>query len=427
MIRPPYVGSLISALAGKNMAEQTDKKHKQDTLPVNDQKPSVPVNENLDQAISDYLLWMKSNRYSLKTVATYKSALKHFIIFTRRSNIAWQDIFLLRTLIDFQKGRSKSTAHAVRGLSRYLFQQNRISQPIGKTECRLPKIYEDYLAYHERSRQAPYRRMKQIKRVLAALHDYLKRHNIDLSSLNIDHIDAFLAEFFATFAPKTRKAYRSIIRGFLNYLYHEHRMIKKDLAPLVVGAPIFGKAKPPTFLRPHEVKKLFASVQLSTPLDIRTYATLQLAYTVGLRPNEICSITLDDISLSTGELSVRTRKTNAPVILPLPEEVVKAIAAYLIGVRPKSEQRTLFLRFLPPFGPISPTALSYHIKTLMRNVNLPSTAYWLRHTYAQNLLEAGASIYEIKEMLGHDSIESTQSYLQVDIKLMRKVLFDETL
>ena len=388
----------------------------------------MPVNNTmLEQAISDYLLWMISNGYSPKTVATYKSTLKHFVIFTRRSNIAWHDVFSLKTLVDFQKGRSKSTAHAVRGVSRYLFQQNRISQPIGKVEYRLPEIYEDYLAYHEKSRQAPYRRIKQIKRVLAALHDYLKRYEIDLSSLTIEQLDSFLAEFFAPFAPRTCKAYRSVIRGFLKYLYHQRRVTKKDLAPLVVGAPMFAQAKPPTFLRPHEVQKLFAGVQLSTPLDIRTYATLHLAYTMGLRPDEICSITLDDISLSMGELSVRTRKTNNPVILPMPEKVVKAIAAYLIGVRPQSEHRTLFLRFLPPFGPISPTALSYHIKTLMHNVNLPATAYWLRHTYAQNLLEAGASIYEIKEMLGHDSIESTQRYLQVDIKLMRKVLFDEKL
>jgi site-specific recombinase XerD len=50
----------------------------------------------------------------------------------------------------------------------------------------------------------------------------------------------------------------------------------------------------------------------------------------------------------------------------------------------------------------------------------------LRHTYAQNLLEAGASIFEIKEMLGHDKIESTKNYLRIHIQLMRKVLFDET-
>jgi site-specific recombinase XerD len=63
----------------------------------------------------------------------------------------------------------------------------------------------------------------------------------------------------------------------------------------------------------------------------------------------------------------------------------------------------------------------------MRRQGLGASAYWLRHTYAQNLLEAGASIYEIKEMLGHDSIESTKKYLHIHIALMRKVLFDETI
>jgi site-specific recombinase XerD len=218
-----------------------------------------------------------------------------------------------------------------------------------------------------------------------------------------------------------------MIRGFLRYLYQERKIIKRNLAPLVVGAPMFARAKPPTFLRPHEVQKLFAGIDLSTPANIRTCAMLHLAYTLGLRPDEICSISLDDISFGRGELSVRNRKTNNPVILPIPEVVIKAIAAYMIGVRPESEHRTLFLSLHPPFGPISPTALNHHIKTLMHKVDLPATAYWLRHTYAQNLLEAGASIYEIKEMLGHDSIESTRKYLHIHIKLMRKVIFDEDL
>jgi len=110
----------------------------------------------------------------------------------------------------------------------------------------------------------------------------------------------------------------------------------------------------------------------------------------------------------------------------MPEHTVKAIAAYVIGARPQSEHRRVFLTRLPPFRPMSPNGVGRHITKAMRNSNLLSTAYWLRHTYAQNLLEAGCSIFEIKEMLGHDKIESTRLYLHVHIKLMRKVLFDET-
>jgi site-specific recombinase XerD len=63
----------------------------------------------------------------------------------------------------------------------------------------------------------------------------------------------------------------------------------------------------------------------------------------------------------------------------------------------------------------------------MRKANIAASAYWLRHTYAQNLLEQEVSIFEIKEMLGHDRIQTTHRYIHINIKLMREVLFDETL
>jgi site-specific recombinase XerD len=110
----------------------------------------------------------------------------------------------------------------------------------------------------------------------------------------------------------------------------------------------------------------------------------------------------------------------------MPEHTVKAVAAYVIAARPQSQHRHVFLTRMPPFRPMSPNSVARHITNAMKKASLPSTAYWLRHTYAQNLLEAGCSIFEIKEMLGHDKIESTKLYLHVHLKLMRKVLFDET-
>ena len=67
------------------------------------------------------------------------------------------------------------------------------------------------------------------------------------------------------------------------------------------------------------------------------------------------------------------------------------------------------------------------IKTCMQKAGLPeeTTTYWLRHTYAQHLLEAGISVFEIKEMLGHDDIEATNRYLHIHTKLMRRVILGE--
>ena len=115
------------------------------------------------------------------------------------------------------------------------------------------------------------------------------------------------------------------------------------------------------------------------------------------------------------------------MVLPIPDATLKAVAAYRITVRPQSKHNTLFLSLYPPYRPVNPNTIGYHIRKKMKAAGLPATTYWLRHTYAQNLLESGATVFEIKEMLGHNDIESTQKYLHVHTKLMREVLFNETL
>jgi site-specific recombinase XerD len=154
---------------------------------------------------------------------------------------------------------------------------------------------------------------------------------------------------------------------------------------------------------------------------------IHLAYSLGLRPFEISKITLDDISFSKQEIILRDRKGDNPITLPIPEHTAQAIAAYIIRVRPESKHRTLFLSLQTPHGPITPNVVSLYISKCMKQANLPSTSYWLRHTYAQNLLACGTSVFEIKDMMGHDKIESTRNYLHIHMKLMRKVLFNETL
>jgi len=394
-------------------------------LPNND----PPVHQILEQAIGDYLQWMKSAGYARKTHQSYQAQLNQFLCFIKNTTISWEQLFTSNSLECFKKIRGQSSVPAINGLSRYLFSQGKIAQPLAPKAqpIDLPKIYEDYLSYQQTHRQASGRQIRRIKRVLAPFDKYLQTYQIALSSLTIEQVDDFLTAFLAPFSPATANAYRSMIRQFLGYLYRERQMIKRDLSALIVGAHLFSQAKPPNFLRPHEVQKVFADLKLTTPADIRTYAMVHLAYLLGLRPQEICSLTLDDISFRRQELKVEDRKTKKPIKLPLPEEVIKTIAAYLIGVRPQSKHRTLFLALKAPYGPLTPGVVGYYVTNCMRQAAPCSSAYWLRHTYAQNLLEAGASIYEIKEMLGHDSIESTKKYLHIHIKLMRKVLFDETI
>jgi len=385
--------------------------------------------EKLDQAIDDYLQWMAANAYAQKTLKDYAQELNRFRSFIRNRRCSFEDMFTHDRLRRFKKINPTARTHAIRGLSRYLYEQGKLSRHLGMKEhlVDLPEIYEDYLTYQKKTHQASHHKLVHIRTVLVALHVFLEKHQIKIRNLTIEKIDTFLADYLAGYKENTCIAYRDRLRGFLRYLFDERKVLSSNLAPLVVGPPRFTQTKPPNYLRPHELKRLFGGLKLSSASDLRTYAMVHLAYTLGLRPLEISLIRLNDIFFKATELCVRSRKNDNPVRLPVPEETIKAMAAYLVGGRPQSRHRRLFLTLQPPFGPMSQNNVTLTINNCMKKLGMPYSAYGLRHTYAQNLLEAGLSLYEIKEMMGHDSIESTKKYLHVHIKLMREVLFDETL
>jgi site-specific recombinase XerD len=386
------------------------------------------VAERLEKAVSDYLLWMISADYASGTIMIHERLLNHFQNFITNRSISWEQLFTYDTLNGFKKHCNLHfSATAVQSLSRYLFEQKLIPGLIKKPLVHLPEIYEAYLHYYEKIRQVHSSSIAQTRNVLSALNDYLSKQDIDLAGVKIEQIDDFLSEFNARFMPATCRHSRSFLRGFLRYLYFHRKILKRDLAPLIVGAPIFAQAQPPKFLRSDEVKALFAGLSTDNCKELRTSAMVYLGYTLGLRPKEIGLIRLNDISFVQGEISLLDRKSANPIKLPLPEITIKAIAAYIVGCRPESDHRALFLTFHAPVKPVTAATVSHDITVAMRKINPSASAYWLRHTYAQNLLESGASIFEVKQMMGHGNVQSTKRYLHIHTKLMRKELFDETL
>jgi site-specific recombinase XerD len=388
----------------------------------------MPDSKISQRLIEKYLQWMAQNGYSEKAIEEHGQELDHFKMFVGQKNRAIEHCFTHKTLRRFKRAYPTAPVRAIRGLSGYLYKQGIISRNLRMKEVTdLPQTYEDYLAYQQKYHQASYRRLMQIRTALAALHQHLEKHQIRLKAVTIEKLDAFLAEYLAPYKAQTCATYRSCLRGFLRYLHFERNLLSTNLAPLIVGAPQFAKNKPPKFLRPDELQRLFAGLKLSSPGDLRTYAMVHLAYTLGMRPCEISWLDLNDVFFESGELNIRSRKNDAPVKLPVPEETIKAIAAYVVGGRPKSSHRGLFLTLKPPIRPVSQNTVTQAINGFMKTMGIAQGAYGLRHTYAQNLLEAGLSLYEIKEMMGHESIESTKKYLHVHIQMMREVLFDEAL
>ena len=270
--------------------------------------------KKLVKAVDDYLVWMISADYASGTIIKHERLLNHFQNFITNRSISWEQVFTYDTLNSFEKHCNLYfAANVLRSLSRYLFEQELIPGPIKKPLVRLPEIYEDYLHYYEKIRQVRRSALVQTRNILSGLNDYLTKQDIDLAAIKIEQIDDFLAGFNDSLMPATCRYNRSYLRGFLRYLYLHSKILKRDLSPLIVGAPMYAQAKPPKFLRSNEVKALFAGLSTDSCKELRTSAMVHLGYPLGLRPKEISLIRLNDISFVQGEIGLADRKSANPI------------------------------------------------------------------------------------------------------------------
>jgi integrase len=143
---------------------------------------------------------------------------------------------------------------------------------------------------------------------------------------------------------------------------------------------------------------------------------------VGLRANEVATLTLDDIDWRSGEMRVRT-KGRQQAVMPIPPDVGAALVAYLRH-RPKSSCRRLFLRAPAPHVGFSfPSAITTIAKTALAHAGVRGFAHQgahiFRHSLATKLLKSGATLSEIGQLLGHQGHDTTRIYAKVDIDTLR--------
>ena len=367
----------------------------------------------LTTAILEYRHWAQSleKAQGRWPAMRYKKVLLEFLRFAVDRDLRWEQIFTYSILDEF-RSHSKATGlrQALIALGTFLYTTGKIDRPIELTKPReaLPEIYEQYLRYIEEVRELSANYLRMSHRVLLELQAYLGKHHLDLVRLKVEDLDAFMATFKV--AENTRDIYRYCLCGFLKYLYYDREVLKRDLAAMLVPPARFARVKLPRFLRPEQIQRLFDRLTLDTRAGIRTGAMVHLAFFLGLRPVEISRIRLDDISFEKAQLRLPDRKSQNPVTLPVPVRTLKIIGVYIKRVRPQSPFRELFLSFAFPYRPATANIVGQCIRAAMRKAGLPGSPYWLRHSYAQRLLHDGATIYEIKEMLGHQRIQSIKSF-----------------
>jgi site-specific recombinase XerD len=253
---------------------------------------------------------------------------------------------------------------------------------------------------------------------------YLTRRGIqNLCGLSPDVVTGFLTDRAEGLQPSYLRIRATALRMFLRYL-HREGVMPRDLSSIVEAPPVYRLAKIPRSITAHEAKQMLGGVARQTVIGRRDYAILLLLVTYGLRAREVAALTLDNFDWHHDRLRIPERKAGHSTAYPLSPVVGEAIIEYLKDGRPKTTSRHVFLHVTYPRGPITHVAVAHRAAHYLRKagVAVPRPgSHTLRHTCVQRLVEAGWSLKQIGDYVGHRNPRSTEIYSKVALDTLREV------
>jgi len=256
---------------------------------------------------------------------------------------------------------------------------------------------------------------------------YLKRQNFDkFSEVTRQDITAYLQEETAQ-----KKANSSIVRSvtslrrFFSYLIHEKKITTDPMS--LIDTPKQEKHLPEVLSR-HEVEQLLETPNVGEPLGLRDRAILELMYATGLRVSEVINLKLADLHLPVGLLKT-IGKGQKERIVPIGDTAAYWINEYLEHGRTKllKEKRSDFL-FLNFHGnQLTRQGIWKNLKIQVQKAGITKniTPHTLRHSFATHILENGADLRIVQELLGHADISTTQIYTHLSKRRLSEI-YDKT-
>lgn len=258
--------------------------------------------------------------------------------------------------------------------------------------------------------------------------DKLIRFLADRKIMLRDTSTALLHEFLATLhdlgiAPTSQARIISGLKSFFRYLKIEDYIA--DNPTLLIDAPHTGRHLPEV-LSVEEIDRMIECIDLSSPEGQRNRAIIETLYSCGLRVSELVNLSLSNIFLDEQYVTVRGKGSKERIV-PISETAVEEINRYLeqrafVDIKP-GEEGILFLNRRG--RRLSRVMIFYIIKDLCQRAGIRKeiSPHTLRHSFATHLLEGGANLRAIQQMLGHESIATTEIYLHLDrTQLRREIL-----
>jgi len=290
-----------------------------------------------------------------------------------------------------------------------------------------PEVAE-YLTHLEKERDVSPHTVKAYSRDLAEFTEFCDRHYGGWTWATVDRlgIRGFLGELNRK-GLATRSAARALsaVRSFYRYLQEHHGLANNSARAAKV--PKLEK-RLPTYLDQAQTGRLFEWAESRAGGDefgpTRDLAILELFYSSGIRLSELCGINLEDLDLLADQVKVRG-KGRKERIVPVGSRAVLALRRYLnlrepVVGRPRTDRRAVFVSRMGKR--LAPRGIQRIVHGMLEGIGGDGLrVHSLRHTFATHMLDAGADLRAVQELLGHASLSTTQIYTHTSVERLKKV------
>ncbi len=287
----------------------------------------------------------------------------------------------------------------------------------------MQQIFNKYIDYLQAERNASPYTVRNYSTDLLGFFQFLRDKEIDsLKEVDRHVLRDYLSHLMEKGFVKASIARKlSAIRSFYRYLQREE---------IISTSPVAATSSPkldrrlPSFLSIEEINRLLEAPDLSTPQGRRDRALLELLYASGLRVSELVNLNLEQVNLDTNEVRVWGKGSKERVVL-MGKPAARALTTYLNQSRPKLlGKKGSSALFLNRYGGRLVERRVQRILekyTAIAGIGKRVHPHMLRHTFATHLLDGGADLRVVQELLGHASLSSTHIYTHVSKSQARKV------
>lgn len=299
------------------------------------------------------------------------------------------------------------------------------------TAAALQRYLDEFLSYVQFERGLAQNTVDAYRRDLEFWRRYLTQRKLDVASVTSRHVTDYLgrlrdgrAPAAAAYSPASVARMLVAVRSFYRFLVREGYL---DVDPTAkVGAPKPPRALPKAIALA-EIEELL-ELPTNTLLGRRDRAILETLYGAGLRISELVGLDIDDVDIDTGTILVRSGKGSKARRVPVGKAARSAVGDYLVVTRPelarKAKRPSGGALFLNARGArLSRQGCWKILKVYAHSAGLDEkvSPHTLRHSFATHMLDAGADIRVVQELLGHASLSTTQVYTLVSDQRLREV------